>query len=142
MTYGIGTTLMWATAQISTGIIVACCPHLRPLFEWILPRQLTHLTTRRSNHSASRASKASQKPQVVILPPRDQSRAGSITVTTAITIKLNRYLPPLPAPAVSIHDGQVDAEAPTFNVEQGPANRLRFLAYCCGGSARCGGCLC
>jgi hypothetical protein len=133
---------MWAIAQISTGVIVACCPHLRPLFEHILPRRLTHLTTCRSNHSASRAYRDSQRPQTMILPSRDQSRAGCITVMTTIAIELNGYLPPVPAPAVSIHDEQVDGEAPTFNVEQGPANRLRFLAYCCGGSARCGGCLC
>jgi hypothetical protein len=133
---------MWAIAQISTGIIVACCPHLRPLFERILPRRVTHLTTRTSNHSAFRAYRDSQRPQTMILPSRDQSRAGSITVTTTIAIELNGYLPPVPAPAVSIHNEQVDAEAPTFNVEQGPANRLGFLTYRCGGSARCGGCLC
>ncbi|CAG5155426.1 uncharacterized protein ALTATR162_LOCUS3656 [Alternaria atra] len=104
VTYGIGTTLMWAIAQISTGIIVACCPHLRPLFECMLPHRLTHLTTGRSKPT-SKVSQASQSPRLVLLSPRDQSRAGSITVTTAIAVERDGYMPPQPPPIVSIHDG-------------------------------------
>jgi hypothetical protein len=143
VTYGIGTTLMWAIAQMSTGIIVACCLYLRPLFECLLPRRFTHLTSRISKSASKSASKVSQeslKPPLVLQPPVNKSRAGSITVTTAIAVEPGPVPPP--AAAVSIHDGQVDTEAPTFDVEAGPARRLRVLAYCCGGSSRGCGCLC
>jgi hypothetical protein len=161
VTYGIGTTLMWAIAQISTGIIVACLPHLRPLFECILPHRFTHLSTRRSRPSPrpspgpsprpshgptpkppsrppSKISQLSQNPVIVLVPPRVQSRSGSIKVTTDITVERSGHL--LPPPTIDIHDGQIDPGAPTFYVEQGPARHLRFPEYCCGGSS--GGCVC
>jgi hypothetical protein len=47
LTYGIGTNLIWALAQMSTGIIVACLPHLRPAFEKFLPSRFTRISTRR-----------------------------------------------------------------------------------------------
>jgi hypothetical protein len=141
VTYGIGTTLMWALAQISTGIIVACLPHLRPLFDCILPRRLIHLSTRRSK-TQSKASLVSQQAPSVLIPPRIQSRAGSITVTTKIAVeRAGHFQPPLPPP-IDIHDGQLDPDGPVFHVEQGPAKRSGLLAHCCGGSSRGCGCLC
>jgi hypothetical protein len=150
VTYGIGTTLMWAIAQISTGIIVACLPHLRPLFECVLPHRFTHLSARRSRPShgpppkpssrpPSKTSQLSQKSVTILVPPRVQSRIGSINVTTDITVERSGHLLP-PPPTIDIHDGQIDPGAPTFYVEQGPARHLRFPAYCCGRSS--GGYVC
>ncbi|KAH9875226.1 hypothetical protein J1614_004717 [Plenodomus biglobosus] len=116
VTFRIGTSLMWAIAQISTGIIVACCPHLRPVFEMVLPDRLTHVNTRRSEQTPKQ-------------PP--------ILVTTRIDLK-DSHKPPS-ARAV-FHDGQLEPWAPTFDVEKGPATELQIASFCCGGSSR--GCLC
>ncbi|KAF1938906.1 hypothetical protein EJ02DRAFT_446549 [Clathrospora elynae] len=134
VTFGIGTTLIWAITQISTGIIVACCPHLRPLFERILPRRLTHISSwrSRSRTTYSRTPQSSQAPQP------EPGRQGSITVTTDIAVENSSCT--LPLPVASFHDGQHEPWAPTFDVEKGPATRLKYLAYCCGGSRRHCGC--
>ncbi|KAH6869955.1 hypothetical protein BKA58DRAFT_315730 [Alternaria rosae] len=124
VTYGMGNTLMWAIARMSTAIIVACLPHLRPLFDCILPRRLIHLSTRRSK-TRSKAS---------------QSRAGSIVVTTQIAVQPGspQLLPP-PPPSIDIVDGQLDPMGPIFHVEQGPAKRTKRVSYDCGGPSRgCG----
>jgi len=137
VTYGMGNTLMWAIAQISTGIIVACLPHLRPLFDYILPRRLIQLSTRKSK-TQSKASQVSA--QSVLVPPIIQSRAGSIVVTTQIAVQPGspNLLPP-PPPPIDIVDGQLDPLGPIFHVEPGPAKRTRLVSYDCGVSPRgCG----
>ncbi|KAF2848888.1 hypothetical protein T440DRAFT_400458 [Plenodomus tracheiphilus IPT5] len=111
--FRIGTSLLWAIAQISTGIIVACCPHLRPVFEKVLPDRLTRVTTRRSD-------------QTLQQPP--------ILVTTRIDLKDSHKIPP--AQAV-FHDGQLEPWAPSFDVEKGPATEIQIVSFCCGGSRGC-----
>jgi hypothetical protein len=125
---------MWAIAQISTGIIVACCPHLRPIFEKILPHRLTRLSTRKSKN-ALRASELTQTSGLTLGPPeKELSRNASITVTTDIAVQGTG---PLPATPVEFHDGKVESWGPTFDVERGPANRLRLLTTCCGDPCPC-----
>ncbi|KAH7075457.1 hypothetical protein BKA63DRAFT_297721 [Paraphoma chrysanthemicola] len=116
VTFGIGTTLLWALAQISAGIIVACCPHLRPVFEMIVPRRLTRISTRKSA--------AFQHPR------------PSIMVTTRIDV---RNTPPLAALTATFHDGHQEPWAPTFNVEQGLALDLHHT-LCSHGHLRRGSC--
>lgn len=41
LTYGLGIHLMSNLTQMSVGIIVACMPHMRPIFEKIVPRKFT-----------------------------------------------------------------------------------------------------
>ncbi|KAI1548248.1 hypothetical protein PtrSN002B_006552, partial [Pyrenophora tritici-repentis] len=122
---GIETSLMWATAQISTGIVVACSLHLRPLIEMILPHGLIHLSSHRSKN-ASKTSQSSQRPQTIQIPLIDQSRSGSITVTTDIAVRDGAQLQPHPP---EFQDGSVAPWAPTFDIEQGPARRINRLAY-------------
>ncbi|KAF2036408.1 hypothetical protein EK21DRAFT_96328 [Setomelanomma holmii] len=105
VTYGIGTTLMWAIAQISTGIIVACSPHLRPVFEMIVPRRLTRVYIRKSASSQHITG----------------GRHPSIVVTTRIDI---RDSSPSPRVVSTFHDGHQEPWAPTFDVEPGPASEL------------------
>ncbi|KAF1829471.1 hypothetical protein BDW02DRAFT_509894 [Decorospora gaudefroyi] len=121
--YGIRTTFMWALAQISTGIVVACCLHLRPLFEFLLACTQNHLCSCRSR-SLPRGRPG-------------QSRNECIRVTTKIFV--DHESQPSPSSA-GFPDGKVKPWAPTFQVEQGPAKRLQYLTSCCGGSSR--GCPC
>lgn len=137
VTYGMGNTLMWAIVRMSTAIIVACLPHLRPLFDCILPRRLIHLSTSRSK-TQSKASQVSA--QSVLVPPIIQSRADSIVVTTQIAVQPGspQLLPP-PPPPIDIVDGQLDPMGPIFHVEQGPAKRTKRVSFDCGGPSRgCG----
>ncbi|KAI1510047.1 hypothetical protein KJE20_07951 [Pyrenophora tritici-repentis] len=133
---GIETSLMWATAQISTGIVVACSLHLRPLIEMILPHGLIHLSSHRSKN-ASKTSQSSQRPQTIQIPLIDQSRSGSITVTTDIAVRDGAQLQPHPP---EFQDGSVAPWAPTFDIEQGPARRINRLAYFSRESPRGCGC--
>jgi hypothetical protein len=80
VTYGIGPSLIWAIAQIGTGTIVACCPHLRPLFEKVLPHRFVRVPTRKST------------PQHTPW----QKRQASITVTTSTFTTARRHLQSLP----------------------------------------------
>ncbi|KAF1917085.1 hypothetical protein BDU57DRAFT_448159, partial [Ampelomyces quisqualis] len=123
VTYGVGTTLLWSMAQISTGIIVACCPYLRPAFELVMPERLTRVSTPISSP---------------YLPRRD-----SIIVTTRIEIH-DTFSAPL-APAVfdppflvAYHDVHTDPRAPIFKVEQGPVcDESQSTAHCDGCFRRC-----
>ncbi|KAF1852102.1 uncharacterized protein K460DRAFT_271426 [Cucurbitaria berberidis CBS 394.84] len=115
ITFGIGATLIWSITQISTGIIVACCPYLRPVFEKMLSCRLTRPTTRRSQISHSRQS--------------------SITVTTSICLQDSLQAPP---PQGTFHDGHQEPWAPTFDVERGPASEFQKAGTCCGDSPSCG----
>ncbi|KAF2263398.1 hypothetical protein CC78DRAFT_534010 [Lojkania enalia] len=45
ITYDAANTLLWAVARLSTAIIVACCPLLRPLFEKLVPKRLTRIAS-------------------------------------------------------------------------------------------------
>jgi len=128
ITYGIGTTLTWAMAQISTGIIVACCPYLRPLFEKVLPHKLTRVpaasksastpTPRKDLEKASldndgEPEEDSQQTTQQLSPT--QTRNDSIIVTT--TIKVH---PSAPSPNIKpvFHDDHRAAPwAPTTKVE-------------------------
>ena len=126
-TCGIEPTLMWATAQISTGIVVACSLHLRPFFEMILPHGLIHLSSHRLK-GTSNISQTSQRPQTIQVALLDQSRSGSISVTTDIAVRDGAHLPPHPHPP-EFQDGTVDPWTPTFDVEQGPAKHITYLAH-------------
>jgi hypothetical protein len=102
VTYGIGTTLLWSMAQISIGIIVACCPYLRPVFELVMPKRLIGASTPVSSPY--------------------QPRRASIIVTTRIDIHdtLSTPLAPTglyPPVSVAFHDDHVDPWAPIFRVE-------------------------
>jgi hypothetical protein len=115
VTYGIGPSLIWAIAQIGTGTIVACCPHLRPLFEKVLPHRFVRVPTRKST------------PQHTPW----QKRQASITVTTTIDIHDSSPSPPIAAPV--FHDGHLEPWAPTFDVSIRPVSEEARHTGCCGG---------
>ncbi|KAH5129808.1 hypothetical protein HBH70_199540 [Parastagonospora nodorum] len=115
VTYGIGTSLMWAIAQMSTGIIVACCPHLRPLFEKIVPNKFVRVHTRKSTPQDS--------------PLR--TRQASITVMTRIELQGSS-----PSPAINtsvFHEGHLEPWAPTFVVGTNPVMEEAQDIKCCTG---------
>jgi hypothetical protein len=93
--HGMGTSMMWSIAQISTGIIVACCPHLRPLFERLLPNRLTRISLRKT--------------------PPPPARRFWIVVTTRIEIRPGTF--PLLPIAARGHCGHEERWAPRFEVE-------------------------
>ncbi|KAF2116503.1 hypothetical protein BDV96DRAFT_27547 [Lophiotrema nucula] len=43
ITYDVVPAIIWAIAQLSIAIIVACCPLLRPVFEKMIPTRLTKI---------------------------------------------------------------------------------------------------
>jgi len=118
VTWNIGTCLMWAIAQMSAGIIVACCPHLRPIFEKVLPHRLTRVKTKRPEQACT----ARQRP---------------ILVTTSIALEPSHQLALVPA---VFHDGQLEPWAPTFDVERGPAAEMRVALPSCKVPSRGCGC--
>jgi hypothetical protein len=133
---GIADSWMWAIARMSTGIIVACCLHLRPFLEKILPcrfiRRGSRFTQTPRTLQTLQASQNSQNSH------KGASTNDSITVTTNIAVQDNSPLTPPPS---IFPDGQLEAQSPTFDVEQGPAKRLKYVALCCGGSTpSCGTC--
>jgi len=125
LTYDIGTNLVWALAQMSTGIIVACLPLLRPAFEKVVPRKLTRISTRGSIRTGAET-------------PRTP-RQNSITVTTRIDVGNA-----LPAPALSahFHDGHQEPWGPTFEVARIQATTRQHTLLCREGPPRAVGCCC
>lgn len=47
LTYDVIHAMIWGLAQISTALILTCCPLLRPLFEKLVPKRLTRIRTSR-----------------------------------------------------------------------------------------------
>lgn len=47
LTYDVIPAMIWGLAQVSTAVILACCPLLRPLFEKMVPKRLTRIATNR-----------------------------------------------------------------------------------------------
>lgn len=125
LTYGIGTNLLWALAQMSTGIIVACLPHLRPAFEKVVPRRLTRIHTRGT-------------PRTNTGMPRT-SRQNSITVTTRIDI---RNAHPSPTLSAHFHDGHQEPWGPTFEVVRSQVIPKQHTLFCREGPPRAVGCCC
>lgn len=98
LTHGMGTNLLWALAQMSTGITVACLPHLRPAFERTLPSKFTRIST----IPCTNAQTSIQNEQDSLIPR--VTRQASISVTTKIEI--GNATPKLSAP---FHDGQQES---------------------------------
>jgi hypothetical protein len=107
VTYDMGTTMIWSLAQISTAIIVACCPLLRPLFEKVMPRRFTRVSPRQS--------------------PSQQSRKALITVQTRIDIRSSLSLEPTVA---TFHDGIQDSWTPSFDDGREAGIVPRFTSHC------------
>lgn len=115
-------------AQISTSIIVACCPYLRPLFEKIMPRRLIRLSSLRPV-SVARSQEDPEKNSVDDATPRQdshqagqgRSRTNSITVTTTIEVH-----PSAPSPSFKpmFHDGHEESWTQTVKVEAKPEHEL------------------
>jgi hypothetical protein len=142
VTYGIGTTLIWAIAQISTGIIVACCPYLRPLFEKLLPKRLTQVSKSKSKpelhcqqvplksplHDKRKDSQQASQPT----PPR--ARGDSITVTTTIEVRASSPSPSIAAKPPSTYRG---LWIPQYDVECAPAHEVSETPRGCLGRCTC-----
>jgi hypothetical protein len=133
LTYGIGTNLIWALAQMSTGIIVACLPHLRPAFEKFLPSRFTRISTRRQMNPRTN-TKNQQSHGLPRLP-----RQNSISVTTKIEIRNDVPSPELSAP---FHDGHQVPWAPTFEVVGPLTIPQQHTVLCREGPPRAVGCCC
>jgi hypothetical protein len=114
VTYDLGVTLTWTVAQESIGIIVACCPHLRPVFELILP---------------------SFEPIPSCKLRIRQAKDVPIVVTNRIAVHDSSYSAEI---TNSYHDGGYNEPwAPTFDVEQGPAAHLQHVPDCGGFLPQC-----
>jgi hypothetical protein len=104
LTYELMPPMIWALARISSAIIVACFPLLRPIFEKMLPLKLTRVMT----------------------TARRPSRPRLIHVTTKI------HLDPAssrPRSDFRFHDGLLDIEGPTFEVDR--PQRKKLLSSMC-----------
>ena len=124
---GISTNLLWTLAQMSTGIIVACLPHMRPAFEKVMPSQFTRISKRSTIRNSS-AGGGSQAP-----------RRGLIAVTTRIEVGGTL---PFPALSVPCHDGNQGSWAPTFEVVKTLAVPQQHTMLCREGPPRAVGCCC
>jgi hypothetical protein len=51
--YDVIPAMIWVDAQVSTAIILTCCPLLRPLFEKVIPKKLTRTGTQWSQKPVS-----------------------------------------------------------------------------------------
>lgn len=125
LTYGIGTNLLWALAQMSTGIICACLLHLRPAFEKVVPKRLTQINTCSNTYIGTDG-------------PRTP-RQNSITVTTRIDIGNALSSPALSA---HFHDGLQEPWGPTFEVARNQAAPRQHTRLCLEGPPRAVGCCC
>ncbi|KAF1977750.1 hypothetical protein BU23DRAFT_452032, partial [Bimuria novae-zelandiae CBS 107.79] len=74
LTYGLDEAIIWMYAQLSTAIILACCPLLRPFFEKLVPQRLTRIRVR--NASTARTGSKIQR-TTRILVHSDSSEARS-----------------------------------------------------------------
>ncbi|OAL50216.1 hypothetical protein IQ07DRAFT_644446 [Pyrenochaeta sp. DS3sAY3a] len=111
VTIGIGTTLMWAVAQVSIGISVACFPHLRSVFEKI--------TSCGCAGSSITSISRPQSPRR-LRGPGPQSSDASIKVTTIIELRGPSFIP---EPATAIFgDAYHEPWAPTVRIERGSAS--------------------
>lgn len=123
--HDISTSLLWALAQMSTAITVACLPLLRPAFEKVVPRKFTRVNAHSSTWTGVATSRT--------------ARQDSITVTTKIHIGNA-----MPSPAVSarFHDGHLEPWGPAFEVawiETAPRQHRwlsrtgppRAVGFCC-----------
>lgn len=93
ITYDVVSTMIWDMAQVSTAMILACCPLLRPVFERLIPKGLTRMATKITAHRKS----------------------SSIRVTTRIDVRPASIKPRLQS---GFHDGFQETEGPTFEVER------------------------
>ncbi|PSN69061.1 hypothetical protein BS50DRAFT_632876 [Corynespora cassiicola Philippines] len=102
--------MLWAVAQVSTAIILACCPLLRPLFERCIPLRLARPATT----------------TIIITTPT----TTTICVTTRIEIHDDSGTP---RTLYSFNDGLRDdqgsvSHGPTFEVERGAESSSSALA--------------
>ena len=91
VTYNAASYMVWDMAQVSTAMILACCPLLRPVFEKMLPARLTRI-----------AAKLKHK------------NSASIRVTTRIRVDQASSRPQ--EQGGGFHDGLQEAKGPTFEV--------------------------
>ncbi|XPS72392.1 hypothetical protein M3J09_004557 [Ascochyta lentis] len=124
-THDVGIKLLWALAQMSTEIIVACLPILRPVFEKIIPRRFTRIHIHSSNHIGTGGPST--------------SRPNSITVTTRLEVGKVVPFPTLP---VQFHDGHQELWGPTFEVARSQAVLRRHTPLSREGPPRAIGCCC
>lgn len=68
LTYSLPTNLLLNLTQMSVGIVVACLPHMRPVFEKMIPRRFTRI--------GGNPSSDGERP----------TSGGAISVTTTIEI--------------------------------------------------------
>jgi len=99
-------TILSAFTQISTAIILACLPLLRPFFEKLVPKRLTRIGTR-SYTSRSHGS-------------------NKIHVTTRIDVHEDSHLPHTDTNV--FHEGDFEPWGPKFVVEQNTPIRRRWSA--------------
>lgn len=148
LTYNANPAMIWMDVQKSTAIILTCCPLLRPLFEKLIPKRLTRLTTpkhwaalkRSTGHSArasaqrsvERASEqqsaglsmvqsTSQNQRENAAHDIDLERDGAILVTTRISLQPESSRL---RNEVNFHDSLEEIDGPRFQVQE-PRPRQR-----------------
>ena len=112
LTYDAVPTMIWAVAQTSTAIMLACCPLLRPVFERLMPARLTRIVVARPLNIGSSRAKSS-------LGLRTNPKPTSIRVTTRIDIHTESSRPRRQS---CFHDKFQEQRGPTFEVERKSRN--------------------
>jgi hypothetical protein len=75
MTARLATAMICIYAQLSTAIVLACCPLLRPVFEKMIPRRLTRIRRRSSLHPQSTPAKIQRTTEILVHPASSELRS-------------------------------------------------------------------
>jgi hypothetical protein len=110
MTDRLDTAMICIYAQLSTAIVLTCCPLLRPVFEKMVPRRFTRIRRKSSLHRQSTSAKIQKTTKILVHPASGELRSQ---------------------PRGIIHDGAyVEPMAPKFEVERSepiPGRRMSCL---------------
>ncbi|OSS50089.1 hypothetical protein B5807_04800 [Epicoccum nigrum] len=122
LTYSLTNQLLLNLTQMSVGIVVACLPHMRPVFEKIIPRRFTYISGDSSNGKGLTPGKNSISATTTIevsdtLPYHIWSAPRSYLGFYKDSTHNQRSCSVILDPS---HDGQGDSWAPTFEVVQTP----------------------
>ena len=110
MTVHLAAAMTWIYVQLSTAIILACCPLLRPVFEKMIPKRLTRIR-RSTSRPISRAPTARIRRTTRILVHSDSSEPRS-------------------QPSDVFHDDAHEPIGPTFEVAQSEPVSSRRPSFC------------
>ncbi|KAK7180060.1 hypothetical protein PSPO01_13854 [Paraphaeosphaeria sporulosa] len=80
MTDDLAAAMAWMYAQLSTAIILACCPLLRPVFEKMIPRQLTRIRRNTSMSSQNTSQRIQKTTNILVHPNSTETRSRPLGI--------------------------------------------------------------